>query len=436
MIALHNLHSIKNMGPGVGMTNERKPASRGNKKRRKGGAKSSRPARKSLTSAPQQNADIDAAGQAQLDQQAADTLPAPPMVLPPEAGAGSTQKPRGTPIDQDRLNEIISKIRRGKGRFDLVERCNLLGVPLTTRKAGDRERVFYAALAELIVAYGENSHTTSKLVKAYFGRATIEEHYRFGDLFNLTYRTVYTPRAKDLTIAMAYPWCNPSIYMGLLRVNAEQRLDVQHYASRKRSANRSSSGELAGCEGKYRYFRAYPVNERAFVLRDGYLNVEIDTSTNMICFGHASQNWKNGSFEDGEYEHRGLVIPGDFKTDLISFREGLTRFASIAGQLGGSKKAYEGIVMTATRGLVRGRKRPFIAQVLLFKEGHDLYKINIPKSRTDDAFDTDNENYRAVQSYFKKVFAATVDEANGFMWGVSESAADAAVKAADDDGKS
>jgi hypothetical protein len=330
-------------------------------------------------------------------------------------GLGSAKKPDyGKPINQTRLQDALKLIRDAKenGDLDLVERCNSFELPLTISNDEEKTKVFYAALAELCSCYDSHSAAARRLMSPFLGRG---EKDKFKNSKDGRHKFVnlksYLPHTMDTIISMAYPWFSQILYTTLFRLNREQRLDVQEYES---------------FEGTYRYFRSFPIKDNTFVLRDGRMKVVLDKKNNMICLGHASQNWTGGDFAKAQFEHRGFVVPGAYKTDLISFRGSITRFASIAGDL---DHECEGTILTSSRGR-NNPPRPFVAQFLLVKESHELAQLEIPSVKINDenVFDTESEQYQKVLERFRKRFRNTVSEKDGFMWGTSAAAAREASK--------
>ena len=316
----------------------------------------------------------------------------------------------GLDIDPEILRKTIDIVKEHEGSSDLVERCNIFDLPLKIT-AKTRNKVFYAALAELCTRYTESS-AAKNLMEPFFGRGALDKFRNDDGDYDFSVRDTYPPHAIDMIISMAYPWFSRMLFMSLFRINLEDRLDVLQYAR---------------FAGEYRYFRAYPLADNLFVLRDGRLRVEVDRVNNLICFGHTSQNWRGGNFSQGQYEHRGFVIPGQYKTDLISFRGSITRFASIAGKL---DDETEGTILTHTRGRNNKPPRPFVAQFLLFKKGHRFEGLDIPTVEIDEEviFDENSEEYKVLATRFMDLSQKTVSSDFGFMWGSSAETAQKASK--------
>jgi hypothetical protein len=313
----------------------------------------------------------------------------------------------GDKVDLTAVEAAIKLIRRHQKTKDLVERCNLFKLPLTILDDEDRDKVFHVALAELSCCYDTESESAKRLMVPFLGsgelkKFEIDQKYRFSHR-----KEKILPHAKDMVISMAYPWFSRLLYTSLFRLNREGRLDVT---------------ENDSFQGTYRYFRSFPLDDKTFVLRDGRMKVVVDKRNNMISLGHASQNWTGGDFSLGQYEHRGFVVPGIYKTDIISFRGGITRFASIAG---GLEDECQGTILTSTRGRDKIPPRPFAAQFLLFKEGHEFEKLEIPYTKLgkETVFDSSHANYKKIHERFCEANRNTVSEQDGFMWGTSADAA-------------
>jgi hypothetical protein len=315
---------------------------------------------------------------------------------------GQRARQYGLTVDPQKLKKKIKAVKDHRERHDLVERCNIFELPLTVSPK-TREDIFYAALGELCACYGTDSSATRNLIRPFLERGAASSFRDSDGNYDFAARTQYPPHVVDAIIAMAYPWFSRTLFMSLLRVNLEARLDVRPYRD---------------FAGQYRYFRAYPLTDDTFVLRDGRLKVEVDDTNNIIGFGHVSQNWQGGDFEKGQYEHRGFVVPGRHKTDLISFRGSITRFASIGGRLDDES---EGAIITHTRGRHKKPPRPFVAQFLLFKKGHEFERLLIPTVEREGeiVFDETSDEYKQIFDRFAGLSRRTVSSDFGFMWGTS-----------------
>jgi hypothetical protein len=323
------------------------------------------------------------------------------MPSPPKAklrGQPRAEKARGYDLRVVHESiEKIKKLRTGRNPSDIVERCATLGLPLVLTDDNKRERAFLAALAELaVLAEGDVSHgphpqDLELVLRAIFGRNLLHQFHDEKGRYSILHKQSFRRFERDRIIGVVYPWYNFSLYADLIRIVRERDLSVAKHSN------------LAG---NYRYFRFFPLNETRFTLMDGFFDIEIDNVHNMICFGQRSMNHhKRG------YEHRGFVLPGSGKVEVITFRGGTMRLGTIWGDFA---DRTNGILLTSTR----GNKRPFAARVLIVKkDSSDLFGLEIPKNKDNRSFVEKSKEYKYALNEFKKVCSGTVFPAFGFMWG-------------------
>jgi hypothetical protein len=300
---------------------------------------------------------------------------------------------RSKPPNLGQVRQLISRLTelRSAG-YDVVERCAALELPLVLRDESSRERALAAALAELEICYQRSQHDFEVVLKSQFGRSIVSQFRGDEGLLTVLAKGAYQSAGRDRIIGVVYPWYNSGLYTNLIRITRETGLDVSAYSY------------LAG---RYRYFRFFPVNSTRFRLMDGQLDIDLDKSDNMICFGQRSMNHTRKG-----YEHRGFVLPGQDKIDLISFRSGTLRLGSVWGHDLGPISS--GIILTATK----GSKRPFAARAMIVKEGSSrLYDLVIPKNKDGTAYIARSAEYQEALKEFKKMSSATVFADANFMWG-------------------
>jgi hypothetical protein len=317
-------------------------------------------------------------------------------------------------VDADRISQLREKIQKWKRqKYDIVGRAGKFGLPLVlgNAKSESFDEAFHCALAELLFSYEKDEPDLRVLLESYFDEKTVLKRFIKKGRINFLGRK-YQALTKRKIIAIAYPWYNQWLYLDLARIARVHRLDL----TPRGKPGLSPRDEH---EGRYRYFRSYPLDSGTFQLSDGYITVRRDPLRNMLVFGQVARMYKGFAdivdIKDESttlFEHRGFLIPG--KTGnlfLISFREEAIRFSIVRVSPGN----WIGTVLTSTR----KTGRPFAAKALIVREGEsDWYDQEIKAMEKDPKYlDPEDPQCQAIKAELRELNGKTIFPDDGFMWG-------------------
>ena len=306
----------------------------------------------------------------------------------------------------DLVTEISTLRRHG---YDVVGRSGIFGLPLILGSS-DIDYAFRCARAELWYSHRGNSADLELILKAKLTAKTLKKHFYDEGTKQLnlvlTDGKSFTALDKRKIIELCYPWYSQSTYIDFCRIAKPENLGVTFFDQ----------------EGRYRYFRSYPLSSRTFRLVDGYIVIKVDRSKNMILFGQIMRpytrtysEFRDSFISDDSYtvfEHRGFAIPtSDRNLTLISFREGCIRFANLRLV----SNHGSGLIVTSTV----NSGRPFAAKALIVKEGHQLFDVSI---NIDNSMylDVNDPNFPKISKAVTEIDDGTIFPDNGWMWGTPE----------------